>query len=92
LVLLGREREHLLRDGAVMALAMGAFATILCSCVFAAYYPQHGVAFMGVLVICVVFAASNYKRIVQALRGVPPRLSHRLSPRSGPAQVAAYPT
>jgi hypothetical protein len=65
LLLLGREREHLLRDGAVVALALGTFATILCSCVFAAYYPQHGVPFMGVLVICVVFAASNSKRIVQ---------------------------
>ncbi len=65
LVLLGRDREHLLRDGAVVALAMGAFATILCSCVFAAYYPQHGVPFMGVLVICVVFAVSNVRRIVQ---------------------------
>lgn len=64
LVLLGRERELLLRDGAVVALAMGAFGTILCSCVFAAYYPQHGVPFMGVLVICVVFAIANSKRIV----------------------------
>lgn len=64
-LLLGRDREHLLRDGAVVALAMGAFATILCSCVFAAYYPQHGVPFMGVLVICVVFAVSNSRRIVQ---------------------------
>ncbi len=68
LLLLGREREHLLRDGAVVALAMGAFATILCSCVLAAYYPEHGVPFMGVLVICVVFAASNSKRILGSLR------------------------
>jgi hypothetical protein len=64
LLLLAGEREHLLRDGAVVALAIGAFATILCSCVLAAYYPQHGVPFMGVLVICVVFALNNSKRIL----------------------------
>ncbi len=68
LLLLGREPGHLLRDGAVVALAMGAFATILASCFFAAYYPQHGVPFMGVLVISVVFAINNSKRILGSLR------------------------
>jgi len=72
LLLLGRKREHLLRDGAIVALAMGAFATILCFCVFAAYFPQHGVPFMGVLVICVVFAVSNSKRILGSLRPATP--------------------
>jgi hypothetical protein len=51
---------------------MGAFATILCFCVFAAYFPQHGVPFMGVLVICVVFAVSNSKRILGSLRPATP--------------------
>ncbi len=68
LLLLGREREHLLCDGAVVAVAVGAFTTILCSCVFAAYYPEHGVPFMGVLVICVIFAANNSKRALGSLR------------------------
>lgn len=68
LLLLGRNREHLLRNGAVVALAMGTFATILCSCVFAAYYPQHGVPFMGVLVLCAVFAVNNLERVLGAFR------------------------
>jgi hypothetical protein len=64
LLFLGHEYGYLLRDGAVVALAMGAFATILCSCFYAAYYPEHGAPFMGVLVICVVFTTSNFKRIL----------------------------
>jgi hypothetical protein len=65
LVLLSRERDDLLRDGAVVAIAMGAFATILCTCAVAAYFPEHGVPFMGVLVICVIYTVSNSKRIVR---------------------------
>ena len=65
LLLLSREREDLLRDGAVVAIAMGAFATILCACAVAAYFPEHGVPFMGVLVICVVYTVGNSKRIAQ---------------------------
>ncbi len=68
LLLLRSGREHLLRDGAVVALALGAFGTILCSCVYAAYYPQHGVPFTGTLVLCVAYAASNSKRVLSALR------------------------
>lgn len=65
LLLLSRKKDNLLRDGAVVAIAMGAFATILCTCAVAAYFPEHGVPFMGVLVICVVYTVSNAKRIVQ---------------------------
>jgi hypothetical protein len=65
LLLLSRERNELLRDGAVVAIAMGAFGTIFCMCAVAAYFPEHGVPFMGMLVICVVYTVSNSKRIVQ---------------------------
>jgi hypothetical protein len=65
LLLPSRERDDLLRDGARVAIAMGAFATILCTCAVAAYFPEHGVPFMGVLIICVVYPASSPKRIVQ---------------------------
>jgi hypothetical protein len=65
LLLLSRERDELLRDGAVVAIAMGAFASVFCMCAVAAYFPEHGVPFMGVLVICVVYTVSNSKRIVR---------------------------
>jgi hypothetical protein len=65
LLLLSREPDDLLRDGAVVAVAMGAFATILCTCAVAAYFPEHGVPFIGVLIICVFHTVSNSRRIVQ---------------------------
>jgi hypothetical protein len=58
----GRE-ETVLRDGAVFTLAVAAFAVIVASCVVAAYYPEHGIAFFGVLVICVCFAVQNRERM-----------------------------
>ena len=58
----GRE-ETLLRDAAVCILAISAFAVIAASCVVAAYYPEHGIAFFGVLVICVCYALNNRERI-----------------------------
>jgi hypothetical protein len=65
LLLLGREGDELLLDGAVVAIAMGVFATVFCMCAVAAYFPEHGVPFTGVLVICAVYTVSNSKRIVQ---------------------------
>ena len=47
------------------SVAMGAFATILCTCAVASYFPEHGVPFVSVLIICVVYTVSNSKRIVQ---------------------------
>ena len=58
----GREAT-LLRDAAVCILALSAFAVIAASCVVAAYYPEHGIAFFGVLVICVCYALENRERI-----------------------------
>lgn len=58
----GRE-EAILHDGGVFALAVAAFSVVIASCVVAAYYPEHGVSFFGVLVICVCFALHNRGRI-----------------------------
>ena len=58
----GRE-ETLLQDAAVCILAVSAFAVIAASCVVAAYYPEHGIALFGVLVICVCYALNNRERI-----------------------------
>jgi hypothetical protein len=80
LLLLGRERDELLRDGAVVAIAMGVFATIFCMCAVAAYFPEHGVPFIGVLVICVVYSVSNSKRIVQFWSPVD-KFNRKLRPR-----------
>jgi hypothetical protein len=71
LLLLSRKRDELLRDGAVVAIATGVFATVFCMCAVAAYFPEHGVPFTGVLVICSVFAVSNSKRVVQFWRPQP---------------------
>ena len=61
-------REHLLRDSAVAAVALAAFATILCSCFIAAYYPQHGVPFLGLFMLIVGYAVSNSKRLLGRIR------------------------
>lgn len=58
LLLLSRDRNDLLCGGAVVAIAVGTFATILCTCAVAAYFPEHGVPFMSVLVICAVLQAA----------------------------------
>jgi hypothetical protein len=66
-LLLGRSAEHLLNDGVVVSLALAAFATIVCCCFVAAYYPEHGVPFFTVNVICAVWAATNWKRTLRAI-------------------------
>jgi len=65
LLLLSSERDEFLRDGAVVAIAVATFATIFCMCAVAAYFPEHGVPFIGVMVICALYTVSNSKRIVQ---------------------------
>jgi hypothetical protein len=65
---LRKGEDRLLLDGAVTILAVSAFAVIAASCVVAAYYPEHGIAFYGVLVICVCYAFENRGRIKGRIR------------------------
>jgi hypothetical protein len=68
LLIFGGSDEYLLRDSAVVMLAVAAFSVTAASCVVAAYYPQHGIPFLGVLIICVCYALQNHDRILRALR------------------------
>ncbi len=69
LVIFGATDESLLRNSAVVGLAVAAFSVVAVSCAVAAYYPEHGIPFLGVLLVCACFAVDNRKGLVRALSG-----------------------
>jgi len=66
--LVDRSDRFLFQDAGVITLAVSTFSVVVASCVVAAYYPQHGIPFFAVLIICVCFVIEHHQRILRALR------------------------
>jgi hypothetical protein len=72
-----RLNPNFLRDTTVIALAMGTLGTFIACCIVVAYNVQYGVPHLGVLVVCVAYAADHGLRIFEKLCS---RRSHEADP------------